>query len=242
MQERMNYEFSQQQSNVLVINAFMKGVYRWMGLGLAVTAVVSGVVLSQLKAMSVFELEQFMDAYGFLFIVLLLAQIGLVIVLSAAIQKMSATTATAVFMAYCALSGLTLAVVLFGYTAGSVLSAFIATTSMFGALSIYGMFTSKDLTSWGPILSAALIGLIVAMIVNMFLGSPAFDYLISIVGVVIFAGLTAYDSQKLRQMGEMIPANDAAAVRRGTIMGALTLYLDFINLFILLLRLFGNRN
>ena len=241
MQERMNYEFSQQQSRVLVINAFMKGVYRWMGLGLAVTALVAGFALSHLKAMNALELQEFMSSYGVLFMILLVAEIGLVVVLSAAIQKMSASTATAVFLAYCGLSGLTLSVVLYGYAAGSILSAFIATTAMFGALSVYGMFTSKDLTSWGPILFAALIGLVVAMIINMFLGSPAFDYLISIIGVVIFAGLTAYDSQKLRQMGEMTPANDAAAVRRGTIMGALTLYLDFINLFILLLHLFGNR-
>ena len=166
MQERMNYEFSQQQSRVLVINAFMKGVYRWMGLGLAVTAVVAGFALNYLKAMSAVELQQFMGTYGMLFMILLIAEIGLVVVLSAAIQKMSASTATAVFMGYCALSGLTLSVVLYGYAAGSILSAFIATTAMFGALSVYGMFTSKDLTSWGPILFAALIGLVVAMIIN----------------------------------------------------------------------------
>jgi Integral membrane protein, interacts with FtsH len=161
--------------------------------------------------------------------------------LAAAIQKMSAPVATGVFLAYCGMSGLTLGFILFGYTTSSIVSAFVATTAMFAALSIYGMFTSRDLTSLGPILFMALIGLLVGFIVNIFIASGPLDYLLCVIGVVIFAGLTAYDSQKLRQMGEMTAGEDAVVVHRGMIMGALTLYLDFINLFLMLLRLFGNR-
>ncbi|MBQ4132629.1 MAG: Bax inhibitor-1/YccA family protein [Desulfovibrionaceae bacterium] len=240
MQERFNYHQGQTIS-IAAVNAFMRGVYRWMGAGLAVTAVVAGLMTSYLKGLNVYELQQFMSSYGFMFIGLLIAEIALVFVLSAAIHKMSAPVATGVFLAYCGLSGLTLAAVLFGYTYGSIVSAFVATTAMFAGLSIYGMFTSRDLTGLGPILTMALIGMLIGFIINMFLGSPAFDYLLCAIGVVIFAGLTAYDSQKLRQMGEMMPQDDAVAVRRGTILGALTLYLDFINLFIMLLHLFGNR-
>ena len=240
MQERFNYHQGQALS-VASVNAFMRGVYRWMGAGLAVTAIIAGMMTSYLKGMSIYQLEAFMSSYGFMFIVLLIAEIGLVFVLGAAIHKMSAPVAAGVFMAYCALSGLTLSVILFGYTYGSIASAFVATTAMFAGLSIYGMFTSRDLTGLGPILTMALIGMLIGFIINIFLGSPAFDYLLCAIGVVIFAGLTAYDSQKLRQMGEMMPQDDALAVRRGTILGALTLYLDFINLFIMLLHLFGNR-
>lgn len=240
MQEHFNYHQGQTIS-IAAVNAFMRGVYRWMGAGLAVTAVIAGLMTSYLKGMNPYEFNQFMASYGTMFIILLVVEIGLVFALGAAIHKMSAPVATGVFLAYCGLSGLTLGVILFGYTSGSIVSAFVATTAMFAGLSIYGMFTSRDLTGLGPILSMALIGLLVGFIVNMFLGSPAFDYLLCVIGVVIFAGLTAYDSQKLRQMGEMMPQDDAVAVRRGTILGALTLYLDFINLFIMLLRLFGNR-
>lgn len=242
MQERFDYQFGQQASSIAVINAFMRGVYRWMGVGLALTAVVAGVVTSYMKGLPYYELEQFVANYSFIFFGLLIAEIVLVFGLSAAIQKMSASVATGVFMLYCAMSGLTLGFILFGYTTGSIVSAFVATTAMFGALSIYGMFTSRDLTKLGPILMMALIGLIVGFIVNIFIASGPFDYLLCVIGVVIFAGLTAYDSQKLRQMGEMTAGQDAVVVHRGKIMGALTLYLDFINLFIMLLRLFGNRN
>lgn len=241
MQERFDYQFGQARSSVAVINAFMRGVYRWMGVGLALTAVVAGLITGYMKALPAYELEMFMGRYGMIFFGLLIAEVVLVFGLAAAIQKMSAPVATGVFLAYCGMSGLTLGFILFGYTTASIVSAFVATTAMFAALSIYGMFTSRDLTSFGPILFMALIGLIVGFIVNIFIASGPLDYLLCVIGVVIFAGLTAYDSQKLRQMGEMTAGEDAVVVHRGMIMGALTLYLDFINLFLMLLRLFGNR-
>lgn len=241
MQERMNYDFSQQRTNVAVVNAFMKGVYRWMAIGLGVTAVTAWLVLSQFYAMSAYEFAAFAQKYQFAFFGLLIGEVVLVFALAGAINRMPATVATGMFALYSFLNGITLSFILYSYTASSITSTFLATAVMFGAMSIYGMFTKRDLTSIGSILSMALIGLLVAMVINMFLGSPAMTYLISIVGVVVFAGLTAYDSQKLRQMGEMTASEDAATIQRGTIMGALSLYLDFINLFIMLLRLFGDR-
>lgn len=241
MQERLDYQLDKQQSNVMVINAFMQGVYRWMGVGLALTAAVAWIMLSYLQALSQAEMMLFMQKYGLLFLGLLVGEVILAITLSAAVHKMSGAVASALFLLFSAMMGLSLSVVLYGYQVGSIVSAFVSTAAMFGAMSIYGMFTKRDLTSMGRILMMGLIGLIVAMLVNMFVGSARMDYLISIIGVIIFTGLIAYDSQKLRQMGESMPHDDATAVRRGTIMGALTLYLDFINLFLFLLRLFGDR-
>lgn len=241
MQERLDYQVAKQQSNVMVINAFMQGVYRWMGVGLAVTAAIAWLMLSYLQSLSEAEMMLFMQKYGMLFLGLLIGEVVLVIALSAAVHKMSGATATLLFLLYSALNGLTFSVILYGYQVGSIASAFVSTAAMFGAMSVYGMFTKRDLTSLGRILMMGLIGLVVAMLVNMFVGSSRMDYLISIIGVIIFTGLIAYDSQKLRQMGESMPHDDATAVRRGTIMGALTLYLDFINLFLFLLRLFGDR-
>ena len=162
--------------------------------------------------------------------------------LQARIQKLSAQTAASIFMLYSVLNGVWLSYVLAIYTAGSVANAFIATAGMFGAMSLYGLYTKKDLTSWGSFLFMGLIGIIIAMLVNLFLGSSVVTMVISVIGVIIFCGLTAYDTQLFREMGENIPQNDAAAVRRGVIIGALALYLNFLNLFLMLLRLMGNRD
>ncbi|HKK33722.1 MAG TPA: Bax inhibitor-1/YccA family protein, partial [Desulfomicrobiaceae bacterium] len=142
-------------------------------------------------------------------------------------------------MLYSAMNGATLSAVLLAYTGASVFSTFLVCAGMFGAMSVYGMTTKKDLTSMGSFLFMGLIGIIIASVVNIFLQSPAMHFVISGVGVLIFTGLTAYDTQKLKAMGESAPMDDATAVRRGTILGALTLYLDFINLFLMLLRFMG---
>jgi len=244
----MNQYPSMQQSasKVEVVNAFMRGVYGWMSAGLALTAVLAYLTIS-MPAMQqlVFSIDPASGAIAgvssliWLFFVV---EIGIVFYLSARISTMNPTTATTLFMVYSALNGLTLAPILYSYTAESVASTFLITAGMFGAMSIYGMVTKKDLTSWGSLLFMGLIGIMLAMVVNMFLQSSAMSFAISVIGVIIFLGLTAYDTQKLKTMGEMVPEGDTAAVRRGTIMGALTLYLDFINLFIMLLRLMGNRN
>ncbi|BBD08985.1 Bax inhibitor-1/YccA family protein [Desulfovibrio ferrophilus] len=217
-----------------VLNAFMRGVYQWMSLGLALTAGVAFFTASSPALLNALFSNQIMA------FVVMLAPFGLVIALSAGINKMSASMATGMFMAYSALMGLSLSTVLIVYTGQSVFSAFVTAAGMFGAMSVYGMTTKKDLTSWGSFLFMGLVGIIIASVVNIFLGSSQMSFIISFLGVIIFTGLTAYDTQKLKVMGETAPANDATAVRRGVILGALTLYLDFINLFLMLLRLMGS--
>jgi len=225
---------SARETKVEVLNAFMRGVYQWMALGLGVTAV-AAFLTAQSPAM-----QQIIFGNQLVFFGLIIGELLLVIGISAGIRRMSASTASGLFLLYSALNGLTLSFVLLLYTGESVAMTFVICAGMFGAMSIYGMTTKKDLTSWGSFLFMGLIGIILASVVNIFLRSSAMHFVISIIGVIIFTGLTAYDTQKLKVMGETAPANDATAVRRGVILGALTLYLDFINLFLMLLRLFGS--
>ncbi|NDV18929.1 BAX inhibitor (BI)-1/YccA family protein [Pseudodesulfovibrio sp. JC047] len=227
-----------------VVNAFMRGVYGWMSAGLGLTALIAfAVTQSQTLLQMFFVVDPATGAVGMstLVFILLFAELGIVFYLSAKIRTMAPSTATALFMLYSGLNGLTLTPILLAYTAESVASTFVITAGMFGTMSIYGLLTKKDLTSWGSLLFMGLIGIIIAMVVNIFLQSSAMAFAISVIGVIIFLGLTAYDTQKLKTMGESVPMNDSAAIRRGTILGALTLYLDFINLFLMLLRLLGNR-
>ncbi|WP_291328422.1 Bax inhibitor-1/YccA family protein [Desulfovibrio sp. UCD-KL4C] len=225
-----------------ILNAFMRGVYNWMSLGLLMTAAVAWFAASTPAVMNlVFAQNMETGAYGptMLFWIALVGEVGLVFYLSARIRSLSASAATGLFMAYSGLNGLTLSVLLMAYTASSIFQTFLVTAGMFAALSLYGMTTKKDLTGMGSFMFMGLIGIIIASVVNMFMHSSAMEFVISVIGVIVFAGLTAYDSQKLRDMGEMVPSGDETALRRGTIMGALTLYLDFINLFLFLLRFMG---
>lgn len=217
-----------------VVSVYMRHVYQWMALGLALTTVVSyGVASSP-------SLQSAIFGNTLVVIGLIVAQVGLVIALSAAVHKMSASTATGLFLLYSALTGASLSSIFVVYPIGSIANAFLVTTGTFLAMSVYGTVTKRDLTSLGSFLFMGLVGMIIAMVVNIFLQSPLMDFVISGVGVLVFTGLTAYDTQKLRQFGENAPLEDGTAVRRGAILGALTLYLDFINLFLMLLRLFGS--
>lgn len=240
-----NYSSMQQAgtAKVELVNAFMRGVYGWMGAGLGVTALVALAVQSSPTLLgALFNYDPATGAVGLsgTVIVLLLAELGLVFFLSARIGSMNPSTATTLFLVYSGLNGLTLTPILLAYTSTSVFSTFVTTAGMFGAMSVYGMVTKKDLTSWGGFLFMGLIGLIIAMVVNLFLQSPAMAFVISGIGVLVFLGLTAYDTQRLKTMGEQMPA-DAAVIRRGSILGALTLYLDFINIFLMLLQFMGDR-
>ena len=172
---------------------------------------------------------------------LLIAEIGLVMYLSARIQRISFTTATLLFIAYSIVNGLTLSILFMVYTMSSIATTFFITAGTFGAMALFGYITQKDLTRIGSLCGMAVIGLIIAMIVNMFLHNSMMDMVISGIGVLVFVGLTAYDSQKIKQMltGNDIEINETT--QKIALMGALTLYLDFINLFIYLLRLFGDR-
>jgi FtsH-binding integral membrane protein len=215
------------------LNIFMRSVYQWMAAGLGLTAAAAYLTLSSEYLM------RLVYGHSAILILLVVAELGLVLAISAGISRMPPAMATGLFVVYSALNGVTLAAVLAVFTQASVVSTFIVCAGMFVALSVYGFSTSKDLTSWGSFLFMGLIGIILALVVNMFLQSAMLEFAISGVGVLVFTGLTAYDTQKLKRMGSTAPTDDAAAMRRGAILGALTLYLDFINLFIMLLHLLG---
>ncbi len=170
----------------------------------------------------------------------MLAPLGLVLFLSFRIQNMSVSAAQATFWVYAALMGLSLSSIFLRYTEGSIVQTFFVTAASFGALSLYGYTTKKDLSGLGSFLIMGLFGLIIASLVNLFLASSALQFAISAIGVLIFAGLTAYDTQKIKEM--YFDGDDVVAAGRKAIMGALTLYLDFINLFTFLLQFMGNRD
>jgi len=224
------------QTRVEVVNAFMRGVYGWMCLGLLVTAAASAFMVSSPALM------QAVFGNQMLFFGLIIVELGLVVGLSAAINRLSAGAASGLFLLYSGLNGITLAAIFAVYAKAVIINAFLVTGGMFGAMSLYGLLTRRDLTSLGSFMFMGLIGIVIASIVNIFTKSAMMDFIISCVGVLVFLGLTAYDTQKLKVMGEMAPADDGTAVRRGKILGALTLYLDFINLFLMMLRLFSGSN
>lgn len=178
--------------------------------------------------------------------ILLFAPLGFVLLMSFGFQRLSAPVLMALFMGYAIINGMTFSFILMAFTPGSVLGCFLTAAAMFGIMAVMGYTTDKDLTKFGSLLMMGVIGILVAMVINFFLGSSQLDYIISIIGVMIFTGLTAYDVQKLKRIGEGIESGGAgsaaaASTRKLSILGALTLYLDFINIFLFLLRLFGNR-
>nr|WP_314264735.1 Bax inhibitor-1/YccA family protein [uncultured Moellerella sp.] len=216
------------------VQAYMAQVYGWMTVGLLLTAFVAWYSINS-------NLYIAIASSNVLFFGLIIAQLGLVMGLSFLLPKMNGMAATGFFMLYSVLTGLTISVVLAAYTPVSVASTFFITSAMFGALSVYGYTTKRDLTGMGNFLFMALIGLIIASLVNIWMQSPVMYWVVTYAGVLIFAGLTAYDTQKLKAMGEQIDENDKETMRKYAILGALTLYLDFINLFLMLLRIFGDR-
>jgi FtsH-binding integral membrane protein len=225
--------YSTPKARTEVLNVFMRGVYQWMAMGLGLTALVAYFVVSSPT------LIQAVFGNPLLFWGLIIGEVMLVVAISGGITRLSAQAATTLFLVYSGLNGITLSAILLIYTATSIASTFLVCAGMFGAMSVYGLTTRKDLTSWGSFLFMGLVGIILASIVNIFLKSPAVNFVLSAIGVIVFVGLTAYDTQKLKVMGETAPLDDSLAMRRGTILGALTLYLDFINLFLMLLRFFG---
>ena len=222
---------------------FLAKVFNWMAIGLGLTGVIAFLTINSQTALQILFTVQ--DGYAkpnMLLYGLLIAELGLVFYLSARIQKISAQAATGIFLGYSALNGVTLSTILLYYTASSVVATFFVTAGMFGAMAVYGFVTKKDLSSWGSFLFMGLIGIIIASVVNIFLGSSMMSWMISGIGVIIFTGLTAYDVQQITRMGAQgIMDGGEAAIRKGAIMGALKLYLDFINLFLMLLRFMGDR-
>ncbi len=174
----------------------------------------------------------------------LFAPLGFVLIMSFGFQRLSATALMALFMAYALINGISFSFILLAFTPGSVLGCFLSASAMFGVMAFMGYTTDQDLTKFGRILMMGVIGVLIALVINYFLHSSQLDYIISIIGVMVFTALTAYDVQKLKRIGEGIGENGevvASDVKKMSVLGALTLYLDFLNIFLFLLRLFGNR-
>ncbi len=218
-----------------VENVLLRSVYNWMALGLFISAFTAFITTQ-----SPFLLNLIYGNSVVIWI-LLIGELGLVIGLSGAINRLSAATASGLFLLFSFLNGLTLSSILLIYTASSVFQTFLVTSLMFGAMSAYGYFTKADLTSWGRYLFMGLIGIIIASVVNIFLANSTMDWIISFIGVVIFTGLAAYDTQKIKRLGEQLIGADGEQVGKAAILGALALYLDFVNLFLMLLRFMGQR-
>ena len=212
--------------------ALMRKVYVWMTLALAITALTAYGVASTPALLTAIYTSKV------LFWGLIIAELGLVFYVSARIQRLSLSTATLLFILYSIINGATLAFIFAIYSTSIIVQTFVVTAGTFGAMAVYGYFTKKDLTSWGRLLLMALIGLIIAGVVNIFLHNSTMDLIISGIGVLVFVGLTAYDSQKIKQM-LLMQEDMGETAQKVALMGALSLYLDFINLFLYLLRLFG---
>ena len=217
------------------VNALFRKVYQYMALGLILTSLTAWLTVATPSMIRFF--------YGSRapLIIVALAELGLVFYLSATIAKHDATTSLLLFGLYSILNGITISVVLLVYTQESVYTAFLSTAGMFGAMSVYAMYTKRDITSWGSFLHMGLWGLIIAMVINMFVGSTAAETVISVMGVIIFMGLTAYDTAKIKSIAESSGMNDDESVGKVAVIGALALYLDFINLFLYLIKIFGKR-
>lgn len=218
------------QSGALALNRFMTSVYGWMTGALAISALVAWFTGTSPA------FAAFMGQKPGLFFGLIILQLVAVIALAGWVHRMNPAVAVLVFLGYAALTGLTLSTIFLVYTVASIVNAFAASAAMFGAMSLYGYLTKRDLTGWGSFLFMSLIGLIIASLVNLFMNSHFLTWVTTYAGIIIFAGLAAYDTWRLKMMGAQGMTGHSFAIH-----GALSLYLDFINLFLHLLRVMGHR-
>ena len=214
---------------------FFAQVYGWMAAGLGLTGGVA------LFASSSPALMQFVFGTRFVFLGLIIVELVIVGFLSARIFDWSLGKVQAAFVGYAVLNGVTLSCVFLAYTSSSIASTFFVTAGTFGVMSLFGYFTKADLSGWGKLLGMALIGLVIAMVVNFFFNNPVMEIVTSFIGVLLFTALTAYDTQKLKQLALLGVTEGEEVSHKASILGALTLYLDFVNLFLFLLRIFGRR-
>jgi FtsH-binding integral membrane protein len=214
------------------ITLFLRSVYGWMCAGLAITAIVAYAV-AQSPTLPITIATNPFYLWG-----LILAQLGLVIFLSARIDHLSGGTAATLFALYSALTGVTFSFILLAYTGESIATTFMVCAGMFGALAFYGTTTRRSLAGWGQFLFMGLIGVVLASIVGIFWRNDGFQFILGFIGVIVFTGLTAYDAQRLKEMALAVPSGQLGSY---AIAGALSLYLNFINLFLMLLRFLGNR-
>ena len=214
------------------VSAFLRSVYGWMAVGLGVTAAVAFYLAASPRL--VLTIVQTPFAFWGLF----LGQLGLVVFLSARVSKMAPATAGALFLLYSALTGITISFVLLAYTGASVATTFMVSGAMFGSMALYGTVTRRSLAGWGQFLFMGLVGVVLASIVGIFWQNDGFQFVLAFIGVIVFTGLAAYDAQRLKAMAVALPSGQTGSY---AIVGALALYLDFINLFLMLLRLLGQR-
>lgn len=217
------------------LQTFMAQVYGWMMVGLLLTAFVAWYTASTETVM------MYIFSNKLVFWGLIIFQLAIVFVISGMVQRLSAGVATSLFMLYSVLTGLLLSSIFFIYTEGSIASAFVVSAGMFGIMSLYGYITKRDLSGLGNILFMGLIGLLLATVVNIWLASDTLMWITTYLGVIIFVGMTAYDTQQLKNIAAQSGAFDSSMQRKVAIIGALSLYLDFINLFLYMLRILGNR-
>jgi len=216
------------------VSSFMVGVYGWMSGALAITA---GTAYYVAHTPAIFT---YVYTHPALLLGLIFGQLALVFAMSFFINRMSFITALVLFLVYAATLGITLASIFYVYTESSIITTFLTTAGMFGVMSLYGYVTKADLTTVGNMSIMVLVGLIIGMLINLFLKSEQFDYILSGIGVVIFVLLTAYDTQRIKQLGRLMLV-EQEVIGKVTLLGALSLYLDFINLFLFLLRFMGSR-
>lgn len=223
---------------------FVANVFLWMfiGLGLSAASAFSFILNPEWMQSLINPEAGKLNILGW---AVMLAPLGFVMLMSFGYARLSASAITGLFLIYSLINGISFSFILLAYTAGSVLTCFLSAAAMFGVMAVMGYTTNKDLTGFGRIMTMGLIGIVIAMLINFFMNSDTMDYIISIIGVMVFTGLTAYDVQKLKRIGAGIEFQGegigAAEVKKLSIMGALTLYLDFINIFLFLLRLFGGK-
>ncbi|MDP4290403.1 MAG: Bax inhibitor-1/YccA family protein [Bacteroidota bacterium] len=234
-----NYDFKSNlqvgEKSTTVARTFVANVFSWMFLALAITAATSWYFAESGMIRYLFS-STGLNILGW---IVMLSPFGFVIALSAGFQRFSASTLTMLFVIYAIVMGMSLSFILLAYTHASIALTFVSTAAMFGVMAVAGYTTKTDLTKMGSLLIMGVIGIVIASLINMFMHSAQMDFLISIIGVIIFTGLTAWDAQKIKRIGEQ--AMEGEVTRKLTILGALTLYLDFINLFLFLLRFMGDR-
>jgi hypothetical protein len=223
------------------IRSFIANVFLWMFVALGVSALFAWQFSINEQLMAYLIGPTGLTGLGK---ITLFAPLGFVLIMSFAYQRLSATALMALFIAYAIINGISFSFILLAFTPGSVLGCFLTASAMFGVMAVMGYTTNQDLTKFGRILMMGVIGVLIAMVINYFLHSSQLDYIISIIGVMVFTALTAYDVQKLKRIGEGVEYEGGVAandVKKMSVLGALTLYLDFINIFLFLLRMFGNR-
>jgi len=226
-----------QFTQATMAKTFMSNVFSYMTVALVISGI-AAYMFGSSDLIFMLYTETGMSIFGW---IVMLAPLGLVFLLGAKAQKFSYTTVLGIFILFAVLIGMSLSSIFVIYTMSSIATTFMVTAGTFGVMAVLGYTTNTDLTKFGSILKMALIGLIIAMVVNWFMQSAMMDYIISGIGVLVFTGLTAYDTQKLKQIGSVVDANSEEG-KKASIMGALSLYLDFINLFMFLLRFLGSRD